>query len=202
MAKTENTISGSLVPENKKWWAYLLVGCLFILIGLWIFITPTASILSLSLFLSLALIVIGIFEIIFSIRIIRESKNWLGFFARGLFDLIIGALLLLNPFFAIDLLPYLMGLWIIYRSIMAIFFAYRIKSYGIKKWSRNLAFGTATLVFGIIIVIYPVLGGYGITYAVAVAFLSLGFFNFSKAHQLNTINKQYNSHKQPENLTT
>lgn len=189
MAKTEKTIYGSLVPENKKWWAYLLMGCLFILIGLWIFMTPAASFLSLSLFFSLALIAIGIFEMVFSIRIIRESKNWGGFFARGLFDVVIGVLLLLNPFFTVNLLPYLIALWIIYRSLRAILFAYRLKSYGIEKWYRNLVFGTGTLIFGILIMVYPILAGHGISYVVAAAFLLLGTFNFSKAYQLKKIKK-------------
>lgn len=123
------------------------MGCLFILIGLWIFLTPTASFLSSRLFFNLALIVVGIFEMIFSIRIIREAKNWGGSLARGLFDLIIGALLLFNPFFTINLLPYLIAFWIMYRSIRAILFAYRHKSYGIKKWYWNLAFGIGTFVF-------------------------------------------------------
>jgi uncharacterized membrane protein HdeD (DUF308 family) len=183
----ENTIYNSLIPENKKWWAYLMMGCLFILIGLWIFITPTTSFLSLSLFFSLALSVVGVFEMVFSIKIIRESKNWLGFFARGLIDLVIGTLLLFNPFFTMNLLPYLLAVWIMYRGIRALFFAYRLKSYGIKQWYRNLIFGTITFVFGLLIIFYPVLGGHSITYSVAGAFLLLGFFNFSKAYQLNKL---------------
>ena len=190
MQKLENTIYSSLVPENKKWWAYLLMGCLFIFIGLWIFITPIASFLSLSLFFSLALIVLGIFEMIFSIKIIREAKNWGGFFARGLFDVIIGGVLLFNPFFTTNLLPYLLAAWIMFRSVRAILFAYRLKTYGIKQWYRNLIFGTITFVFGLMIIIYLILGGHSIAYAVAVAFMTLGFFNFSKAHQLNKLNKQ------------
>ncbi|MCG2460046.1 DUF308 domain-containing protein [Flavobacteriaceae bacterium F89] len=190
MAKTENIIYASLLPENKKWRAYLLVGCLFILIGLWIFMTPTASFLSLSLFFSLALIVFGAFEVVFSIKIIRRSKNWLGFLARGLFDLVIGTVLLFNPFSTVNLLPYLLATWIIYRSIRAILFAYRLKSYGIKKWYRNLAFGAGILVVGLILLAHPVLGVHGIVYRVAGAFTLFGFFNFSKAYQLNKLGEQ------------
>lgn len=193
MEKVENTIYGALIPENKKWWTYLLMGVLFILIGLWIFMTPTASFLSLSLFFSLAIIVVGIFELVFSIKIVREAKNWVGFFARGSFDIIIGTILLFNPFFTTNLLPYLLAVWIIYRSIRVILFANRLKLYGIKKWYRNLAFGIGSLIFGILIMIYPVLGGHSIAYMVAVAFLSLGVFNFSKATQLNKIDKKSKS---------
>jgi uncharacterized membrane protein HdeD (DUF308 family) len=86
--------------------AYLWMRGLSILIGFWIFMTPTASFLSLCLFFSLALIVVGVYEMIFSMKIIQESNNLVGVFARGLFDYVIGTLLLFNPFFTMNLLPY------------------------------------------------------------------------------------------------
>ncbi len=65
-----------LQPLTKKWWKHLFLGFLFVILGIWIFITPLASYLSLSLFFTLALVTTGIFEIIAVVLYERESKYW------------------------------------------------------------------------------------------------------------------------------
>ena len=53
-----------------------------------------------------------------------------------------------------------------------------------------LAMGIGTLLFAILVYIYPVLGGLSIVYTTAMGFLALGMFNFSVAYHLGKLRKR------------
>lgn len=174
-------------PQTKKWWKHLLLGILFLLLGTWIFITPLTSYMSLSLFFTLALIITGVFEIIASTLYRKETNNWGWHLVGGIVDFIIGAVLLFNPVMTMTLLPYVLAIWLMYKGVVSTLISLRLKSFDIKGWVWMLAMGIGTLLFAILIYIYPVLGGLSIVYATALGFLALGMFNFSVAYHLGKL---------------
>ncbi|SDL37430.1 HdeD family acid-resistance protein [Kriegella aquimaris] len=177
-------------PLTKKWWKHLLLGILFLLLGIWIFITPMTSYMSLSLFFTLALIITGVFEIIASMLYRKETTNWGWHLAGGIVDFIIGGILLFNPAMTMTLLPYVLAIWLMYKGVISALISLRLKSYDIKGWVWMLAMGIGTLLFAILIYIYPVLGGLSIVYATAISFLALGMFNLSVAYHLGKLRKR------------
>lgn len=179
-----------LEPLTKKWWKHLFLGILFVFLAVWIFITPLASYMSLSLFFTLVLALTGIFEIIASVFYKKEIKRWELHFIGGVLELLIGGILLFNPMMTMELLPYVLAFWLLYRGCRAVWVSLRLKFFEIKGWGWMLASGLGTLVFTILIVVYPVLGGLSIVYATALAFLALGMFNFSVAYHLGRLRKR------------
>ncbi|WP_339709386.1 DUF308 domain-containing protein [uncultured Kriegella sp.] len=176
-------------PQTKKWWKHLLLGILFLLLGTWIFITPMTSYMSLSLFFTLALIITGVFEIVGSTLYRKETNNWGWHLVGGIIDFIIGGVLLFNPVMTMSMLPYVLAIWLMYKGVVSTLIALRLKSFDIKGWVWMLAMGIGTLLFAILIYIYPVLGGLSIVYATAMGFLALGMFNFSVAYHLGKLRK-------------
>lgn len=169
---------------TKKWWKHLILGFLFGLLGIWIFITPLASYMSLSLFFTLALTITGIFEIVAAILYRKENKNWGWYLSGGVVDLLVGGVLLFNPVMTMALLPYVLACWLLYKGAVSVLISIRLKSHTIKGWGWVLAWGIGILIFTILILIYPILGGLSIVFSTALAFLALGMFNFSVAYQL------------------
>lgn len=177
-------------PETKKWWKHLLLGFVFVLMGIWIFITPLASYMSLSLFFTLALAITGVFEIIASVLYKRKTAHWGAYLLGGILDLAIGVVLLFNPTMTMTLLPYVLAFWLFYKGVVSLIISLRLKSYDIKGWGWMLAAGIGTLIFTILIIVYPIIGGISLVYAIASAFLSLGLFNFSVAYHLGRLRKR------------
>ena len=59
----KDLVYSTVMPLAKKWWINLLLGLLFVSLGIWVFITPLTSYVSLTIFFSLALATAGAFEI-------------------------------------------------------------------------------------------------------------------------------------------
>ncbi|HEA19810.1 hypothetical protein LCGC14_1415950 [marine sediment metagenome] len=179
-----------LEPLTKKWWKHLLLGILFVLLAVWIFITPLASYLSLSFVLTLSLALTGIFEIIASIFYKKETKRWALHLIGGILELLIGGFLLLNPVTTMNLIPYIVAFWLFYKGARAVWVALRLKFYDVKGWGWMLGLGIGALIFTMLIIVFPVLGGLSIVYAIGLAFLALGMFNFSVAYRLGQLRKR------------
>jgi len=182
----------NIEPLTKKWWKHLILGFLFVLLGIWIFITPLASYMSLSFFFTLALAITGIFEIIASVVYRKETKHWGFHFIGGILELLIGGILLFKPLMTMGLIPYVLALWLFYRGSRAVWVSVRLKSYAIRGWGWILAAGIGPLIFAVLIFVYPVLGGLSIVYSITSAFLALGMFNFSVAYHLGRL--RYKKH--------
>lgn len=180
-------------PLTKRWWKHLLLGFLFVLLGIWIFITPLASYMSLSLFFTLAFVTTGIFEIIASVLYERETKYWGWHLLGGTLDVLIGGTLLFNPVMTMTLLPYILAFWLLYKGVLSVLISLRLKLYGIKGWGWMLASGIGTLIFTTLIFVDPILGGLSIVFFAGLAFLGHGMFNFSVSYHLGQLGKRIKS---------
>lgn len=186
----KDLVYSTLIPSAKKWWINFLLGLLFIALGIWVFLTPLTSYAALTIFFSLAMVTAGLFEIFASLFYRKYSKKWWLYFAGGTFDLLIGGYLLLNPFMTMAILPYILAIWLLFRGAVAIGASLQLRSYEIKGWGWTLLPGICTLIFSILIMLNPVIGGISIVFTTALAFLTLGLFNISAAYHLKKLQKR------------
>lgn len=87
----------SVQKTAKNWWLSLILGVLFIFLGIWVLRTPLTSYISLSILFSISIFLSGLFGIIFSISNRTQIDGWGWHLAGGIFDLIVGVLLILHP---------------------------------------------------------------------------------------------------------
>jgi uncharacterized membrane protein HdeD (DUF308 family) len=183
-------VYSTVMPLAKKWWVNLVLGLLFVSLGIWVFITPLASYVSLTIFFSIALATAGAFEIFASIFYRKGSRNWGWYLTGGIFDLLIGGYLLFNLLTTMAILPIILAIWLFFRGMVAIGTSLKLRSWNHRSWGWMLAQGIATIIFALLVLFYPVIGGLSIVYATAFAFLMLGIFNISLANHLNKIRKK------------
>jgi uncharacterized membrane protein HdeD (DUF308 family) len=83
------TISSSV----KSWRVLLLLGVVYVVLGIWTVIAPFAAYLSLSLLFSISMLFTGFIEISFPIS---NRKNWMAgmVFAGGFFNILVGILVI------------------------------------------------------------------------------------------------------------
>ena len=186
----KNSFYNIVVPMSQKWWIKLLLGFLFISIGILVFMTPYTNNISFPIFFSLVLATSGAFEIIAAFSYRETSRDWGWFVAEGIFDILIAAHLLWNPLVTISILPFIIGIWLLYKSVLAIDIPLGLKSGNHREWRWMLTLAITTMIFALLILFYSIIGSLGLFNASALASLTLGIFNISVAKNLNIIGKK------------
>jgi uncharacterized membrane protein HdeD (DUF308 family) len=185
MAQALKTIRESV----NYWWLFLMTGILLIVVGIWVFSSPLASYLSLSLFFAFGILFTGIFEIIFALSNRKTMDNWGWTLASGILDLVIGFYLFSYPSLSMAVLPLILGFWLLFRGFSAIGAAIDMRSFGDKNWGWLLILGTGIIFFGIMVLVNPAFGAANIIIWTGSAFIIAGIFRIYLAFKLRKIKK-------------
>ena len=182
------TFLKSIRDAVKFWYIPLIIGILFLGIGIWVLTTPIKSYLGLSVLFSISFFVSGVFEVFFSISNRKTMDSWGWSLAMGILNLVIGVLLLSTPSISIITLPLYVGFVLLFRGLMAISLSYELKDYGIIDWGNLLAIGILSTIFAIILLWNPLLAGMTIVIWTALAFLTMGGFSIYFSFRLKKLN--------------
>ena len=174
----------------KNWWLPLIVGIMFILVGAWTISTPVKSYMSLAIIFASFMFVSGIFQLVFSINNRNEIDNWGWHFVGAMFDFVVGAVLFFNPAITMAVLPFIIAFYFMFKGFATFGFAFDMKKYGSEGWGWLLASGTLSVIFSLMILFNPTLGGLTIVFFTALAFFSLGLFNITLAFALKKIKEK------------
>ena len=161
----------------KNWYIPLIVGIIFISIGLYTFTTPVKSFLTLAMIFSASFIVNGIAEIVFSFNNRKQVDNWGWTLVFGFLTLIIGIIMFIRPEISIRTLPLYIGFVVLFRSIAAISYSIDLKNFGIKNWGSLMFTGVLGVFFSIIMIWNPLLGGLTIVIWTGIALITLGVYS-------------------------
>ncbi|QFZ53554.1 HdeD family acid-resistance protein [Oceanihabitans sp. IOP_32] len=180
----------SVQKTAKNWWLSLILGVLFIFLGIWVLRTPLTSYISLSILFSISIFLSGLFGIIFSISNRTQIDGWGWHLAGGIFDLIVGVLLILHPALTMSILPFYLGFWVLFRGVFGIGLSFQLKSFGTPNWGWLLALGILTVLFSFLLLLNPVLAGLSIVFMTAFSFVALGVFRIFLAFDLKKIHNR------------
>lgn len=171
----------------KRWYMMLLVGIVFVILGIWTIATPADSYVALSFIFALGFIISGISEIIFAFG--NKHQYWGWSLALGIISTIVGVLLLLNPAASMITLPFYVGFTLLFRSISGMVSAYEMKQYGILDWGTLMVTAVLGMIFSFILIWNPVFAGINIVIWTAIVFLVLGGYTIYFSFKLKKLNK-------------
>jgi len=171
----------------KHWYIPLVVGLIFIGIGIYTLMSPLESYLTLSIIFSLSFLFSGLFETIFSISNRNEIDNWGWTLAFGILTFLLGVLLIMNPVISITTLPLYVGFIVLFRSIMGISYALELKNYGVLDWGNLMAIGILGLIFSLILIWNPLFAGFSIVLWTGLTLISGGVFSLYLSLKLKKI---------------
>lgn len=175
----------------KNWWLVTLKGVLYAALGIWIMMTPVASLLGIVLFLGVAIFIAGIFYTIGAISSRKENDQWGWYLVEGVLDIIFGLILMFNPAITMIVLPFLVGFWAIFSGILQIGGAFSLKSLGLGSWWLVLLGGILALVLGWVIVWHPIISSMVITIWIGLMLLLVGLMYVIVSFGLKRINKEF-----------
>lgn len=131
---------------------HLLAGVLMLLIGAYVWLNPVASLIALSLYLGIGLMIVGAGYIGFSLNL---DSGW--FMFVGLIDIIIGIVLVTNIGVTAASLPIIFALWCLAVGAAQLVSAYQLHKVELP-WGWSLTLGLLGIVFGFLILRYPGIG--------------------------------------------
>src|SRR5476649_1728441 len=131
------TILETIQSDIKNWWLFILKGLVFIGAGIYVFCSPLASYIGLSVLFSMVIIISGIGQIFFA-SVNSTMKGWGWSLISGILDLIIGIYLFSYPLITMTTLPLFLGFWLLFRSFYLMGIAFELRSYGVSSWAGLL----------------------------------------------------------------
>lgn len=176
----------------RHWWLMLIAGILCIAAGIFVFVFPVESYVTLSILFGVLMLLVGAGQLI----IASTSGNYLmmkGYFiVGGILDLILGIFLCVYPGVTLVVLPFMMGLWLMYHSFMLISFGGDMDTFKISGSASVVILGILILLLSVFVLLNPFSAGVVTVLVVAGAGLILLGITFCMvASKLKEIKKEF-----------
>jgi uncharacterized membrane protein HdeD (DUF308 family) len=177
-----------------SWWAVGLRGILGILFGLICLLTPGIAIEVFVILFAAYMLVDGVFAIASGIKAARNGERWGLLILEGIVDLAAGLVAVLWPAITLIALIWIVAIWAIVSGALMLGAAFTLKlDHG--RWWLALG-GIASLIFGVLLVIQPLIGAVVLTLWIGAYALVFGIFLLVLAFQLHA-KKEAREHKAP-----
>ena len=176
----------------KHWWLMLIAGILCIAAGICVFVFPVESYVVLSILFGIVMLLTGVGQLI----IASTSGNYLmmrGYFiVGGIMDLILGIFLCVYPGVTLVVLPFMMGLWLMYHSFILIAFGGDMDTFKVSGSASMIILGILVLILSIFVLLNPFSAGVVTVLVVAGAgLLLLGITFCVLAAKLRDLKKDF-----------
>jgi uncharacterized membrane protein HdeD (DUF308 family) len=164
----------------RYWWALALRGLFAVLFGLLTFFLPGITLLALVLLFGVYALLDGIFDIVSAFR--SPSHHW-AFVVEGIVGVIVGILTLIWPRITGMVLLYLIAFWAIFTGVLEIVAGIRLRA-AIANEILLILMGVLSLLFGLVIIIFPSAGALAIAFWIGAYALIFGIMLIFLAFRL------------------
>jgi uncharacterized membrane protein HdeD (DUF308 family) len=191
-----STAKGSAMSSDKarsaalsevladSWWAVGLRGILGILFGLICLLTPGVAVEVFVILFSAYMLVDGVFAVASGIKAARNGERWGLLILEGIVDLAAGVVAFLWPLITLVALTWVVAIWAIVSGALMLSAAFTLNiDHG--RWWLALG-GIASVIFGMLLVIEPLIGAVVLTLWVGAYALVFGAFLLILAFQLHS----------------
>ncbi|MBN9292971.1 MAG: DUF308 domain-containing protein [Flavobacteriia bacterium] len=181
------TIMKSLTNTVKHWYIPLVIGIIFIFLGIYSLTVPLATYLTLATLFSLSFIASGLFDIVFSLQNSKNLHGWGWYLVSGILTLLIGIYLFILPPLSVGLLPYFVGFTVLFRSFQLLGFAFDLKELRFTNWGNVALVSIGGIILSILLLINPVFTGFSLVTLTGLAFLVAGISSVILAFSLRKL---------------
>lgn len=137
----------------RNWWLLAFKGLVLLLMGGFILFNPELALDTIVFYLGLLALVGGVAEVVLAV-LGRDRPQWTGYLLEGLLDVGIGVLLLTRPVVA-EVLPILLGIWLVASGVMLLVRAIRSRKAGHASWANWLLLSILLIAIGLWVIYDP-----------------------------------------------
>lgn len=124
---------------------------ILLILGIILLIVPGKIITTIIKIFGVIIIGLGIFNIINTIKTTKNNIELL----YGILITILGLILFVNPTGIASIMPFTLGMWIVFKSIFKMRLIRSLKKIGENEWIKPLIVNLITLVLGLILIFNP-----------------------------------------------
>jgi uncharacterized membrane protein HdeD (DUF308 family) len=157
----------------RNWWILLLRGLAALLFGVLAILSPLITATVLVIFFGAYALVDGIFAVYASLTHRAGHDRWWVLLLEGLTGIVIGLLAYVYPDVATLFLLYFIAAWAILTGIMEIVAAIRLRREIEGEWLLVFS-GILSVLFGILVVIFPVFGTVAVVWLIGIYAILFG----------------------------
>ena len=159
----------------RWWWTFILRGIAAIVFGALAFASPALGIgLFVGLFAAWA-IIDGVSGVLAGIRTRHQDRSWWLEILEGVAGIAAGLVAIIFPRFAAEVLVYLIAAWAVVTGVLQIVMAVRLRRVIDDEAWLALA-GAASILFGILLVLFPGGGALSLAWLIGAAAIAFGVF--------------------------
>jgi uncharacterized membrane protein HdeD (DUF308 family) len=138
----------------RNWWVFVLRGIVAILFGVLAFVRPGITLEALVLLFAFWALFDGVLALIGSVGAAEAHEPWWPFVVMGLLGIAAGLVTLRWPGITALALLLIIAYWSIFRGVLEIIAAVRLRDLIQGEWAYIIG-GLASIVFGVLLIIYP-----------------------------------------------
>ena len=184
------TVFNEIKHSVKNWWTSLLLGIVYIIVALWLMISPLSSYVALSIVFSISMLISGILEIIFSLSNRKGVPSWGWYLVGGIIDLILGIYLIAYPMVSMEVITFIISFCLMFRGFSSTGYSIELKRYGTRDWGWYMAFGILAIICALIILWQPAVGALYVVYMISFTFFIIGLFRVMLSFELRNLHKR------------
>jgi uncharacterized membrane protein HdeD (DUF308 family) len=151
---------------STYWWTTLLRGIVWILFGLAVFANPAVSLVALTLYVGVLLLLDGFSNIVEAIAGRKEQEHWVLILLIGLAGVCVGIATFANPGITSLALLFYIAVWAISTGLLEIAAAIRLRREITGEWWLVGA-GVISVAFGVLLIAHPGAGALAILRMIA-----------------------------------
>lgn len=175
---------------TRFWWIPLITGILCLGFGIWCLCAPQSSLPVLAYVFAGCICLTGLLNVSFGIANVLPQSNWGWSLALGILEIIIGIWLFCMPeSVLIPTFIFTIGIYIVVVAINAICEACVMSSYSNDWLGIIVALLLCTLVFAMIFLAGPVVGGIAVWLYIGISLITFGVYRIILAAKIRKLNR-------------
>ena len=167
------------------WWVLLVRGIVAIAFGIVALAWPHATVKALIVVVGVFWIVDGVVSAVRAIAARKYVNSWVWWLAGALVSVVCGVILFAWPAITALAFAYLVGFWAILLGVLEIIGAFQVLANG-GQWIGAMVAGAISLIFGLVMVIWPDSGITGLIWLVGIFALVFGILFVIAAFQVRS----------------
>ncbi len=160
---------------------WIVAGVLLVIAGIYCLCNPDVGLLTLSLYIGIAMLISGIVDIVIFAKCngYMFGAGW--FLADGILTVLLAIFLLFNQSFTMLSLPFIFGMWLLFSGINQFVNSFELQTLGVKGWGWLTALGVVLAIVGFFSLFDPVANLFALSILVGILLICEGIATIVRA---------------------